>query len=134
ASGATVSGTITVTANATDNVGVAGVQFKLDGANLGAEDTTAPYSVSWATMGTINGVHTLTAVARDAAGNMATSAPVTANVSNATAQVTLAWDPNTEPDLAGYKVYVGTTSGVYSTPINVGNVTTYTVTGLQPGR
>src|SRR5258708_18493752 len=41
-SGATVSGTITVTANASDNVGVAGVQFKLDGANLGAEDTTAP--------------------------------------------------------------------------------------------
>ena len=33
----------TVTANAADNVGVAGVQFKLDGANLGAEDTTAPY-------------------------------------------------------------------------------------------
>ena len=44
AGGATVSGTITVTANASDNVGVAGVQFLLDGANLGAEDTTAPYS------------------------------------------------------------------------------------------
>ena len=38
------SGTTTVTATATDNGGVAGVQFKLDGANLGAEDTTAPYS------------------------------------------------------------------------------------------
>ena len=44
AGGATVSGTVTVTANASDNVGVAGVQFKLDGANLGAEDTTSPYS------------------------------------------------------------------------------------------
>ncbi len=32
------------------------------------------------------------------------------------------------------KVYVGTTSGVYTTTIDVGNVTTYTVTGLQPGR
>ena len=44
--GATVSGTVTVSANASDNVGVVGVQFLLDGANLGAEDTTAPYSVS----------------------------------------------------------------------------------------
>src|SRR5205807_68881 len=35
--GATVAGTITVSASASDNVGVVGVQFKLDGANLGAE-------------------------------------------------------------------------------------------------
>ena len=39
-----VSGTIHVTANATDNDAVLGVQFRLDGADLGAEDTTAPYS------------------------------------------------------------------------------------------
>jgi hypothetical protein len=45
AKGATVSGTsVTVSANASDNVGV-GVQFKLDGGNLGAEDITAPYSI-----------------------------------------------------------------------------------------
>ena len=49
AAGATVSATTTVTATAADNVGVAGVQFLLDGANLGAEDTTAPYSVAWDT-------------------------------------------------------------------------------------
>ena len=42
-----MTGTVTVSANATDNVGVAGVQFLLDGADLAAEDTTAPYSVSW---------------------------------------------------------------------------------------
>ena len=40
---------MTVSANASDNVGVAGVQFYLDGALLGTEDTTAPYSVSWNT-------------------------------------------------------------------------------------
>src|SRR5206468_3434769 len=57
ASGATVSGTFTVTANASDNVGVAGVQFLLDGANLGAEDTAAPYSVSWSTTTATNGSH-----------------------------------------------------------------------------
>ena len=69
APGATVSVTVAVTANASDNGAVAGVQFKLDGANLGAEDTTAPYSISWDTTTAANGSHTLTAVARDAAGN-----------------------------------------------------------------
>src|SRR5207249_2347140 len=49
ANGTTVFGTVTVSAMATDNVGVAGVQFKLDGVNLGAEFTTAPYSISWDT-------------------------------------------------------------------------------------
>jgi len=82
-SGATVSGTITVSATASDNVGVAGVQFLLDGAALGAEDTASPYAVSWNTTAAGNGSHTLTATARDAAGNRTTSAPVTVTVSNA---------------------------------------------------
>ena len=64
---------MTVSANAADNVGVAGVQFKLDGANLGAEDTASPYSASWNTTTATNGSHTLTAVARDAAGNTTTA-------------------------------------------------------------
>ena len=83
APGARVSGTITVAADASDNVGVAGVQFLVDNAALGTEDTTAPYSVSWDTTGVANGSRTLTAVARDAAGNRTTSAPVTVTVSNA---------------------------------------------------
>src|SRR5256712_7910179 len=82
ANGATVSGTITVSAIASDNVGVAGVQFRLDGGNLGAEVTTAPYAVSWNTTTTTNAAHSLTAVARDAAGNSATSAAVTVTVNN----------------------------------------------------
>ncbi len=82
ASGATVSGTVTVSASASDNVGVVGVQFLLDGANLGPEDTTAPYTVSWNTTTAANGTHTLSARARDAAGNTATSAPVSVSVSN----------------------------------------------------
>src|SRR5207244_2633247 len=76
ASGATVSAT------ATDNVGVVGVQFKLDGVNLGAESTSAPYSVSWNTTSASNGSHSLTAVARDAAGNIGTSSAVGVTVSN----------------------------------------------------
>src|SRR5206468_1752630 len=77
ASGATVSGTsVPVSASASDNVGVVGVQFKLDGVNLGAE-TTGPYSVTWNTTTAANDTHTLSASARDAAGNTTTSATVT---------------------------------------------------------
>jgi len=67
---------LTVSATASDSVGVAGVQFLLDGVALGSEDTTAPYSVSWNTTTTANGSHSLTARARDAAGNQTTSATV----------------------------------------------------------
>ncbi len=84
ASGQTVSGTITVSANASDNIAVVGVQFKLDGANLSLEDTTSPYSITWDTTSASNGSHTLTALARDAAGNQTTSSAVTVTVSNDT--------------------------------------------------
>ncbi len=78
----TVSGTINVTANASDNTGVAGVQFLLDGVNLGAEDIAAPYSVAWNTLSAANGNYNLTAIARDAAGNTTTSAVVIVTVNN----------------------------------------------------
>src|SRR5205823_1783233 len=84
ANGATVTASVTVTAMASDNVGVLGVQFKLDGANLGAEDTTSPYSIPRDTTPASHGTHTLTAAARDAAGNTTTSAPITVTVANGT--------------------------------------------------
>jgi chitodextrinase len=87
--GATVSGNVTVSATATDNVGVSGVQFKLDGTNLGNEDTSSPYSLSWNTTSVANGSHTLTAIARDAAGNTTTATSVTVTVSNTAAPITL---------------------------------------------
>jgi hypothetical protein len=79
---ATVSGTISVTATASDDTGVEGVQFKLDGVNLQSEDTVAPYSISWDTTTASEGTHDLTAVARDAAGNSTISAIVTITVDN----------------------------------------------------
>src|SRR3989441_769044 len=127
AAGSTVAGTITVSASATDNVGVVGVQFKLDGANLGTEVTAAPYSTSWNTTLAANGSHTLTAVARDAAGNTATSAAVSVTVSNSvpditppsvptnlsasavsSSQITLSWTASTDNvGVAGYQIYRG---------------------------
>jgi hypothetical protein len=82
AEGTTVSGTITLGASASDNVGVAGVRFRLNGADIGAEDTSAPYQISWDTSTTPNGAKILTAVARDAAGLSTTSAPVNVTVTN----------------------------------------------------
>ena len=43
---------------------------------------------------------------------------------DSSAQIKLAWDPNTEADLAGYRVYYGTASRSYGPPVDVGNVTT----------
>ena len=79
----TVAGTITLAATATDASGVAGVQFKVDGVNLGAEDLSSPYSISWDTTTVANGTHTITVEARDAVGNVGTSSLVV-TVSNGT--------------------------------------------------
>jgi hypothetical protein len=84
ANGATVSGTVPVSANASDNVGVASVQFFLDGSNLGSSLTAAPYSVTWNTTTASNGAHTLTAQAKDAAGNVGNAVAVNVTASNAT--------------------------------------------------
>ncbi|HET9623102.1 MAG TPA: PHB depolymerase family esterase [Kofleriaceae bacterium] len=83
AAGATVSGTVNVTANASDNVGVARVDVLVDGAVAGS-DSSAPFSVAINTAALANGAHTLTARAVDAANNAGSSAAVAINVQNAT--------------------------------------------------
>ena len=84
--GATVSGSVTVSANATDNGGqITQVQFQLDGNNLGAAVTQSPYEMTWDTTAVANGSHTLTAVATNNAGESTTSSPVTVTVSNSSA-------------------------------------------------
>src|SRR6185295_17426664 len=70
--GATVSGSsVNVTASAADNNALAGVTFLLDGAALGAEvlGTGPNFNFTWNTVGVANGPHTLSARARDGAGN-----------------------------------------------------------------
>jgi chitinase len=73
AAGTSVSGTLKIQAQASDNVGVAGVTFQVDGLAVGNEIAAAPYAVSVNTWQWANGGHTLTAVARDWAGNSATA-------------------------------------------------------------
>lgn len=51
----------------------------------------------------------------------------------AASNVTLAWDANSENDLAGYKVFYGTVAEAYQHSIDVGNVTEYVVTNLADG-
>ena len=73
-------------------------------------------------------------MARDAAGNRTTSASVLVTVANSTGQLTLAWDASVDPTATGYKVHIGTTSGVYDlSVVDVGNLTSCTIAGLQAG-
>ena len=81
ANGATVSATVSVTANASDDVGVTKVEFLLDGV-LQSTDTTSPYAWSWDTATATNGAHALVAKAYDAANNIGTSSAVNVTVNN----------------------------------------------------
>jgi len=82
AAGTNIVGSVAVSATASDAGGIAGVQFRLDGLNLGAEVTTSPYSISWDTTTVVDGSHSLTAIARNTAGLTTTSSPVTVTVAN----------------------------------------------------
>ncbi len=125
ANGATVSGTISVSATASDNVAVANVQFQLDGVNLGTALTSAPYTQSWDTTTAANGTHTLTAVATDTSGNKS-SASVSITVSNTTSTGTAPTVTLTSP----------TSGSTYTAPASIlltANVTPngHTITGVK---
>jgi hypothetical protein len=91
AAGNAVSAAVVVSATASDSSGIAGVQFKVDGVNVGSEITAPPFSTIWNTAGTSNGAHTLTAVARNATGNATTSAGVPVTVANILARQDVTW-------------------------------------------
>ncbi|MGE5639334.1 MAG: Ig-like domain-containing protein [Clostridia bacterium] len=86
ANGATVSGTVSYAATASDNVGVSKVEFYVDGA-LAVTDTSTPYSGSVDTTKIANGTHTIKAIAYDGAG-LTASSQVSVNVQNTTATPT----------------------------------------------
>lgn len=151
--GATVSGIVAVTADATDNVGVARVEFYLDNV-LQATDTGAPWSWNWNTAGVSNGTHTLVANAVDGAGNVNSSPSVVITVNNgadlqaptaptgltATAgpksslSITLQWTASTDnAGVAGYQVWRASSSNGTYTQIASATGTTFTDSGLSSG-
>jgi hypothetical protein len=117
AGGATLSGTATISANASDNVGVSRVEFYAGSTLLGT-DTTAPYSYAWNTTNVANGTYLLTSRAFDAAGNSANSAAVSVTVSNTTGSCSISEQLLLNPGFEGSSgwttssgVIDGTTSG-----------------------
>jgi hypothetical protein len=81
ANGTPVTGSVTISATASDNVGIKGVAFFVDGVALGSQVLTPPYSVVWNTTTLPDGNHTLTVTAEDLAGNTGSSA-ITVLVAN----------------------------------------------------
>jgi hypothetical protein len=78
-----VGGSTTFFANASDDKAVAGVQFRVNGVNQGAEDTTSPYQLTYSPL--VAGTYTITAVARDSAGQTTVSSSATLTVSQSAA-------------------------------------------------
>ncbi|HEX6087195.1 MAG TPA: Ig-like domain-containing protein [Thermoanaerobaculia bacterium] len=108
ANNATVSATVSVTASASDNVGVTKVEFFLDGA-LQSTDTSSPYAWSWNTTTSLNGAHALTAKAYDAANNVTTSSAVNVTVSNGTPASIGGWSLVQANATLTYAIPAGTT-------------------------
>src|SRR5207244_920038 len=153
--GATVSGTTSVTASASDNVGVTKVEFYLDGV-LQSTSTVAPYSWSWNTTTAANGGHNLSSQAYDAAGNTGTSAIVTVTVNNVAdttpptaptnltvaspvtgnpkRKLNLAWTASTDNvGVTGYQIWRATNVAGPFSQINTTTGTSYLDTGLVTG-
>lgn len=82
ASSSTLKGSVAVQVAAADNVGVAKVELRMNGA-LFATSTTAPFSFSWDTTTTPDGTYSLEATDYDAAGNTGTSGSVAVKIANA---------------------------------------------------
>jgi hypothetical protein len=101
AGGGTITGTITLAANALDAVGVAAVQFTLDGAPAGAERTIAPYEMFWNSATAANGTHVLAAIARDAAGNQQTASVSVTLVNDTIAPTVLLTSPGANATVTG---------------------------------
>ena len=131
--------------------------FTITKAGSGAITWTASDNAAWLTLSPSTGTGTASATASvnltglaagtynatiNVASTGTSSQPQTIPVSltvttgtagNTTGSATMTWAANTEPDLAGYKIYSGTQSGVYGPPVSVGKVSSYQLANLAKG-
>lgn len=131
-----MSGTaVAISAAANDDTEVVGVQFKLDGSNVGSEDTSSPYSMTTDSTMIANGTHSLTAVGRDAAGNTTTSASVSVSVLNSTTSAPIKSMTFQDGCLSGSTCSTGADSlyGTGASIANTGLSTTSTASALVNG-
>jgi hypothetical protein len=113
-SGASVSGLVGVNVTASDNVGVARVELRVNSTTV-AVDTSAPFAFTWDSGGVPNGMANLMAYAFDAAGNSKASTAVSVNVANGTTVVT---KDTTAPQVKIVNPVAGNVSG-NNVPISV---------------
>lgn len=150
ATNTTVSGTVNLTATATDDTGVSKVEFYVNN-QLQSTDTTAPYSYAWNTATSTGGAYTIVAKAYDAAGNSATNTH-TVTIKNGTAdtqvpttpqslkatvasssQINLTWSASTDNTLvSGYDVY-RTIGSAAAQKVGTSTMTQFGDSGLSAG-
>ena len=103
------------------------ISVSVNPAGLAAGTYTATVTVTATKGGNISVPVTLTVTSGSTTRSTSTS------TSSSGSTVTLTWQPSTSTNLSGYKVYMGTASGVYNSPITVGNLISYTVSSLGVG-
>lgn len=132
--GGNVSGTVALSASASDNVGLAKVELYVDGVLRGT-DLYAPYTGSWDTTGAAVGSHSLSCKAYDAAGNVGTSAPVTVTVPDTIPPVVYISDPADGSTVSGtvtVQVFANDNVRVTKVELYAGSVLVGSSTALGP--